>query len=202
MKSSNIFNNSYFRKVVLGAASCCILAGCSFTDTFGTIGSSGMAIGKFYLTYGRMPSSTDDYIALADILCDSLDFGNAFGTALGSDLDRIVEEHKQEGKELEKTISVLNSRVEAYEDGNKELREQIKECQSAVSKGASSAKLRNGISKAKSEAKSKRSLIDRDIAKLKKNRAQYASQIADLEKQRAILDANIRDLNDITQTLR
>lgn len=202
MKSSNIFNNSYFRKVVLGAASCCILVGCSFTDTFAPIGSGGMAIAKFYITYGRMPDSTDDFIILGNMLSDSLEFGNAFGTALGSDLDRIVEEHKLEGKELEKTISVLNSRVEAYEDGNKELREQIKECQSAVSKGASSAKLRNGISKAKSEAKSKRSLINRDIAKLKKNRAQYASQIADLEKQRAILDANIRDLNDITQTLR
>ncbi len=200
MKSSNIFNNSYFRKVVLGAASCCILAGCSFTDTFGTIGSSGMAIGKFYLTYGRMPSSTDDYIALADMLCDSLDFGNAFGTALGSDLDRIVEEHKQEGKELEKTISVLNNRVEAYEEGNEKLRKQIKECQSA--KGASSKKLRSGISKALSEAKSKRSLLNRDIATLKKNRSQYASQIAQLEKQRAVLDANIRDLNGISQTLR
>jgi len=202
MKNSKILNNSYFRKVVLGAASCCILAGCTFTDIIGQGTAGGIAITKFWIDKGRMPKSVEDFIELGDILCDSLEFGAAFGSALGSDLDRIVEEHKQEGKELEKTISALNNRVEAYEEGNKELRKQIKECQSAVSKGASSAKLRNGISKAKSEAKSKRSLIDRDIAKLKKNRSQYASQIADLEKQRAILDANIRDLNDISQTLR
>lgn len=202
MKSSNIFNNSYFRKVVLGVASCCILSGCSFTDTFGSLGSSGLAMGKFYVKYGRMPSSTEDYIELANMLYSSLEFGAAFGTVLGSDLDRIVAEHKLEGKELEKTISSLNSRVAAYEKGNKTLRKQISECKSAISKGAASPKLSQGISKALSEAKSKRSMINRDIATLNKNRSQYASQIAKLEKQRAALDANIRDLNGISQTLR
>lgn len=201
--------NNYLHRAVSSTAVCCILAGimtgCSFSEIFGSLGSGGMAVGKFYLKYNRMPSNTDDYLILAEMVYDSLEFGAAFGSALGADLDEAVEAHKLEGQQLAKSISMLNSRVAAYEKGNKALQNQIKECKSAAAtmgKGAASAKLGKGVSQALSEAKSKRNMIDRDISTLNKNRSQYASQIAQLEKQRSALDANIRDLNSLSLTLR